>query len=71
MFVGLNGLLNGNGTITGNVVLNGGTIAPGNSPGTMTVDGDLTLNSGFLELEIATGSEDHFDVSGNVFLGGA
>lgn len=70
VFVGLNGLLNGNGTITGNVALNGGTIAPGNSPGTMAVDGDLTLNSGFLELEIATGSEDHFDVSGNVFLGG-
>ena len=69
VFVGPNGLLNGNGTITGNVELDGGTIAPGNSPGTMTVNGDLTLNSGFLELEIASGSADHFDVSGDVFLG--
>jgi T5SS/PEP-CTERM-associated repeat protein len=68
--VNQNGLLNGNGTITGNVTLNGGTIAPGNSPGTMTVNGDLTLDSGFLELEIASGSADHFNVSGDVFLGG-
>ena len=41
------GTLGGSGTITGNVVINsGGFHAPGNSPGTQTVTGDLTYESG-------------------------
>ena len=38
------GTLGGNGTIAGSVTVNGGTIAPGNSPGVLTV-GSLALNS--------------------------
>lgn len=48
--VGNTGTLGGSGTIgTGTAsvsVNNGGTLAPGNSPGTVTVNGSTTLNSG-------------------------
>lgn len=59
----------GGGTVNGNVTLSGGTIAPGNSPGTMTVNGDLALLSGILELEIGNALSDAFNVTGNVTLG--
>jgi outer membrane autotransporter protein len=49
--VGAGGLLGGHGTITGDVVV-GGILSPGNSIGTTTVNGDLTLLSGgFLDVE--------------------
>jgi T5SS/PEP-CTERM-associated repeat protein len=64
-----NGTLNGTGTIAADVVLNGGTLAPGNSPGTINVLGDLDLLSGNVSLEIGPGISDHFDVSGNVTIG--
>jgi len=67
--VNQNGTLNGNGTIIGNVVLNGGTLSPGNSPGTETITGDLSLLSGVLNLEIGNGIADHLNVSGNVSIG--
>ena len=38
------------------LVNNGGTISPGESPGQMHVVGDLTINSGTLEIELASGS---------------
>jgi T5SS/PEP-CTERM-associated repeat protein len=64
-----NGLLNGGGgTINGDVTINGGTLSPGNSPGTMNINGDLNLLSGILNLEVATGISDHLNVSGNVFF---
>ncbi|HEY4265003.1 MAG TPA: VPLPA-CTERM sorting domain-containing protein [Micropepsaceae bacterium] len=65
-----NGTLNGNGTVDANVVLSGGAISPGNSPGTETINGNLDLASGTLNLEI--GSDilaDHLNVSGNVIIG--
>jgi fibronectin-binding autotransporter adhesin len=65
-----NGTLNGNGTVNANVVLSGGAISPGNSPGTETINGNLDLLSGVLNLEI--GSDviaDHLNVSGNVTIG--
>lgn len=41
------GTLGGSGTINGNTeVLAGGTLSAGNSPGTLTVNGNLSLNSG-------------------------
>lgn len=67
--VNQNGTLNGNGTLTANVTLNGGTLAPGNSPGTMNINGNLSLLSGILNLEIATGVMDLLNVTGNVFFG--
>ena len=51
------------------MILNGGTIAPGNSPGTLTIDGNMTLTGGLLEIEISNTAPDHFDVSGVVSLG--
>jgi outer membrane autotransporter protein len=55
----------GNGTLT-----NHGTIAPGNSIGTLTVDGDVTFENGStLEAEIDNaGNSDKLDVTGNVTI---
>jgi len=71
------GTLGGAGTINGPVtVANGGTLAPGNSPGTITM-GTLTLNSGSLvNYELATpgivggGVNDLTIVNGNLTLDG-
>ncbi|GEM_PF-2003354 len=57
-----NAVLNGDGTITANVTLNGGTVAPGNSPGTLTIDGDFTQVAGNLVIEIAGTGAGEFDV---------
>ena len=64
------GTLMGTGTINAHVTIaSGGTLAPGNSPGTLTVDGDLVLGSGsFLDLEIdgtAAGAFDRLIVTGS------
>ena len=68
------GLLSGSGAVTGNVT-NGGTFNPGNSPGTFTVDGDLSLlASSILNIEIAgllIGQEyDELIVTGNILFDG-
>jgi hypothetical protein len=69
------GVLQGEGTIAGIVTVNnGGTLAPGASPGVLTVD-DLVLGSGgafSVELEgLAVGSEyDQLVVNSTVDLGG-
>ena len=56
------------------LVNNGGTIAPGESAGATMVFGDLTINSGSLEIELGgllRGSEfDYLDLSGAANLGG-
>lgn len=55
------------------LVNNGGTIAPGHSPGTTVINGDLTLNSGTLEIEIGgtqAGQYDRVEVHGITHLGG-
>jgi hypothetical protein len=52
---------------------NGGVIAPGSSPGLMQVEGDLTLNSGVLEIELGSeqfGQFDRVEVAGVAHLGG-
>lgn len=59
------GILNGDGFIVGDVMVNGGTVSPGNSPGTLTIDGNLNLESGVAELEIG----DTLSVSGDLTLG--
>lgn len=64
------GILKGDGgTITGNVFVDGGTLAPGNSPGTMTIDGNLELLSGTLELEVGLDESDVLSVTGNLTIG--
>lgn len=62
-------LLNGDGTIYGNVLLNGGEIAPGNSPGRLTIFGDLTIADGTLSLEVNGFDQDVIDVKGTFTLG--
>jgi hypothetical protein len=58
----------------GNLTQGGGTLSPGTSPGTMTVTGNYSLNSGdlFMELDgLTAGTEyDQLIVTGNVSLAG-
>ena len=66
--------LGGSGSISSNV-LAAGTIAPGNSPGIMNIDGNLApLASSTLEIEVGgltPGTQhDQLQVSGSVVLGG-
>ncbi len=69
------GKLSGAGQVIGNVLNAGGIVAPGNSPGTLTIDGDFTqLAAGTLQFELAgTGAGSQFDqlsVTGAVALAG-
>ncbi|MCC7122649.1 MAG: filamentous hemagglutinin N-terminal domain-containing protein [Gammaproteobacteria bacterium] len=74
MNVNTGGMLSGTGTITGNVV-NAGTVAPGNSPGILTVDGNYTQGAGgTLAIEIGgllPGADyDRLAVTGTASLNG-
>ncbi|MHA4838718.1 autotransporter-associated beta strand repeat-containing protein [Sphingopyxis sp. MSC1_008] len=70
--------LGGNGRIGGSVnVLNGGILAPGNSPGTLNIDGNLALAGGsvlnfeFGQADVAGGPlNDLINVGGNLTLDG-
>ncbi|WP_102223693.1 autotransporter domain-containing protein [Acidimangrovimonas sediminis] len=66
------GTLGGYGTIVGNVLVNaGGTASPGNSIGTLTVNGNYD-QQGTLAIEVdATGATDQLAVTGTVTLGSA
>ena len=60
----------GAGTVTGNVV-NNGQVAPGNSIGTLTIDGDFTQGSDdSLTIEFDNGSIDLMNISGTATLDG-
>jgi autotransporter-associated beta strand protein len=63
--------LTGNGTVQGSLQ-NAGLVSPGNSPGTITVQGDFTQTAaGTLAIEFAAPtSYDHLAVSGTATLGG-
>ena len=69
MTVSAAGTLGGNATVNGNVT-NSGIIAPGNSIGTILINGDYTGNNGTLEIEsqlAGTGSPaDKLLITGNV-----
>lgn len=71
IFIEQGGTVRGtDGILASNVILDGGTLAPGLSPGTLTIDGDLDLLSGLLELEwYSPTSFDFLDVSGTVTFG--
>jgi len=65
-----NGTLNGSGTIDGTTVDNYGTIRAGNSPGTLTVNGDLVSNPGSTVQVFITPSENSLlDVLDSITLG--
>ena len=68
------GLLEGVGTVDNSVTVNGGTVAPGDPPGTLNIDGlfDLT-NNGDLLIGLAgtlTNQYDNLDVNGSAELNG-
>lgn len=70
------GTLKGSGTIQGDVVNTGGVIAAGNSPGKLTIDGDLTLGDGSTIVVEAFGlaqgtSYDWVSVTGDAYLDGS
>ena len=53
------------------LVNNGGTISPGQSPGNTTIHGNLQINSGALEIELASpASFDTVMATGSISLGG-
>ena len=68
------GKLSGGGTLQGSVDNSGGTVAPGASPGALTLSGNYTQAAGGkLEIEVAgtgAGEFDRLAVSGNATLGG-
>jgi T5SS/PEP-CTERM-associated repeat protein len=75
LLVGQGGQLRGSGLVIGDVLIgSGGQLAPGNSPGLFSIDGNLTLeDGGLLLIEIAGGGPgqyDQVDVSGLITLGG-
>ncbi|RJG41438.1 autotransporter domain-containing protein [Mesorhizobium sp. DCY119] len=71
--VGSGGYLGGSGTLGTMLLQSGGIIAPGNSIGTLKVNGDLTLAAGSTyQVEIAgTGTSDRIDVTGKATVAGS
>jgi autotransporter-associated beta strand protein len=61
-------MLAGTGTVGATTIMSGGTFAPGNSPGTMTVQGNLAFQSGAIYLVQVTPS---LASSANVTAGGS
>ncbi|UGB28392.1 autotransporter-associated beta strand repeat-containing protein [Methylorubrum sp. B1-46] len=77
VIVNSGGTLHGSGTIAGSVTVNGGTVSAGNSPGTLTVAGNYSLNPGSTSLFafgapgiVGGASNDLINVGGNLGLGG-
>lgn len=75
ILIGPHGTVNGHDGILAGLVENHGTIAPGNSPGILHVQGDLVLaDDGLLVLEIGGSvpgvDHDLLDVTGDLTLGG-
>lgn len=69
--VAAGGTLGGNGTVGSTIVQSGGALAAGNSVGTLTVNGDLTLAQGStLVAEVDQTAADRVNVTGNTSLAG-
>ena len=69
--VNVGGLLAGGGTIAGNTTING-VLSPGNSIGTLTVQGNLVLSATAAYLiEVSPSAADRTNVAGIATLGGA
>lgn len=72
----ISGVLAGTGTLVSPRIelRDGGMIAPGNSPGTLHLQGNLTVKGGVLELQVGgtgAGQHDVLDISGSLsFTGG-
>jgi autotransporter-associated beta strand protein len=69
--VNAGGTLGGNGTV-GNTTINGGTLAPGNSIGTLAVQGNLVFTAAASYMvEVSPANADRTNVTGIATLGGA
>lgn len=60
------GLIGGSGQLPGTSIASGGVIAPGNSIGTLTVNGNYSLNDGTQAIEIQGPQSDAIVVTGNI-----
>lgn len=67
----MSGTLGGSGSVSGNVELSSGAIlAPGNSPGTLTINGDLHLDDGATyKWELSSTGHDLVHVTGDLDFG--
>lgn len=66
-----NAILGGNGTIFGDLTINsGGILSPGNSIGTMTIDGNVTFTNATYRVEVEPGRSDRVNASGTVTISG-
>jgi uncharacterized protein with beta-barrel porin domain len=73
MTVNAGATLAGIGTVGATTIMSGGTFAPGNSPGTMTVQGDLAFQSGALylvQVDPSTASRANVTAGGSATLAG-
>jgi hypothetical protein len=70
----LSGVISGSGIVNGNLEVGAATLAPGFSPGAITINGNLVLsNSSILNIELGgtgAGTFDVLNVLGNATLGG-
>jgi autotransporter-associated beta strand protein len=72
LWVNSGSTLGGTGFVPTTVINNGATLAPGNSIGTLTVNGNLTFNTGgFYAVEVSPTAADRTNVSGIATLTGA
>jgi autotransporter-associated beta strand protein len=71
VFVNVGGTLGGNGTVGPTMFLAGGTLSPGNSVGTLTVNGNLVFAAASLYMvEVQGNSADRTNVTGTATLAG-
>ena len=67
------GLIDGKGILTGKLTNAGGIVAPGNSPGTLEIDGDFEQTAGELEIQAAglqSGDYDQLITTGSINIHG-
>ena len=69
--VNAGGTVGGTGVLPSTVIANGGRLAPGNSIGTITVNGNLIFNAGSIyAVEVSPNTADRTNVTGTATLGG-
>lgn len=71
--LGQGGILTGDlGSLIGDLTIAGGVVSPGDSPGTLTINGDVIFSSGVLLLEaLGPGQIDRIVVNGSIVIGAA
>jgi len=71
MSLGEGDMLSGTGTVKGDLNNVAGTVSPGNTPGTITINGDFSqMSQGTAMMELGNGAWDRIAVDGEVSFGG-